>query len=337
MRGTKKIILLLILFITIVITLLAIYFIWLSPTSNAGTVRMNNINNEPKLNNEEKDDDIIYIKVEDKTEEVKTTENKSETKTEAVIAPTFKDVNETVYAKNNVNVRTEPNASSQVVGVLMQGGSITRTGIGSNGWDRVTYNNQIRYISHSYLSTEEIKVVKNEPKIVTASNNTITTNSTNTQTYPDGWIENFNKQIAQLQQEFPKGSYWNCANGNTTGVTSIPCNHKANIYYCREYNGNSTRKYGITSAWQCAAFASMLSDRVFGTEANARIFYNYDEIRIGDQARINNGTHTVFIIDKTDDYVIVAECNADYKTCVINWGRRISRNNLAGFYVTRWD
>lgn len=207
MRGTKKIILLLILFITIVITLLAIYFIWLSPTSNAGTVRMNNINNEPKLNNEEKDDDIIYIKVEDKTEEVKTTENKSETKTEAVIAPIFKDVNETVYAKNNVNVRTGPNASSQVAGVLMQGGSITRIGIGSNGWDKVTYNNQIRYISHSYLSTEEIKVVKTEPKIVTASNNTITVNKTNTQTYPDGWIENFNKQIAQLQQEFPKGSY----------------------------------------------------------------------------------------------------------------------------------
>ena len=81
----------------------------------------------------------------------------------------------------------------------------------------------------------------------------------------------------------------------------------------------------------------MLSDRIFGKDAPAKVFYNYDDIRLGDQARINNNSHTVFIIEKTDDYVIVAECNADYKTCIINWGRKIYRKNLNGFYITRWQ
>ena len=161
---------------------------------------------------------------------------------------------------------------------------------------------------------------------------------TSTVTYPEGWLTSFNTQIEQLKQEFPSGYYWNDANGTGNGgVTQTPCNHSYNTYYCNLYLGNSTIVGGLGMGTQCAGFSSMLSDRIFGKDTPAKIFYNYDDIRIGDQARINNNSHTVFIIDKTDEYVIVAECNADYNSCIINWGRKIYRKNLTGYYITRWQ
>ena len=33
-------------------------------------------------------------------------------------------------------------------------------------------------------------------------------------------------------------------------------------------------------------------------------------------------------IDKTDEYVIVAECNEDLKSCKISWGRKIMREDM---------
>ena len=165
-----------------------------------------------------------------------------------------------------------------------------------------------------------------------------TTKKNNTkQQYSEEWINEFNSKVAELQKEYPKGYYWNHAGNTKNGsVTTTPCNHKEGKCYCNVYDSKSTRACGFKVGRQCAGFASMLSDEVFGKDAPVRIFYNYDEIRVGDQARINNNSHTVFIIEKTDDYVVVAECNADYKTCVINWGRKIPRNQLKGFYLTRW-
>jgi len=165
--------------------------------------------------------------------------------------------------------------------------------------------------------------------------------STQNEKYPEGWLDEFNEKITELQKEFPNGMYWNHmgSNEDTNGVTNIPCDHNINFEkYCNSYHGNSDDAYDIKmSCVQCLGFASMLSDRIFGTDAPAIKFYNYDEIRVGDQARINGDTHTVFIIDKTDEYVVVAECNADYVTCKISWGRKIPREELIGFYITRWD
>lgn len=168
-----------------------------------------------------------------------------------------------------------------------------------------------------------------------SSNTTVKTSNSE---YPDGNVNNFSAQIAKLKSEYPSGYYWNHAGGVANGsVTKIPCNHNANENYCNTYQGKSTQICGFSIGRQCAGFTSMLSDRIFGKDAPTRIFYNYDDIRIGDQARINNNSHTVFILEKTDDYVVVAECNADYKTCTINWGRKIYRNNLKGFYITRYQ
>ena len=163
--------------------------------------------------------------------------------------------------------------------------------------------------------------------------------------YPDGWIEDFNKKILLLQNMFPDGLYWNHMdtklneNNNVYNVTTIPCNHSINgESFCNEYKGKSDEVYPYESACvQCRGFASLLSDMVFGEDANIRVFENYDDLRIGDQARIDGDYHSVFIIDKTDEFVVVAECNEDLNSCKISWGRKIPRDKMAGWYISRWE
>lgn len=66
---------------------------------------------------------------------------------------TFTSVNETVYAKQTVNIRESYTTSSKILGSLQKGKEVTRTGVGSNGWSKVTYNGKTAYISSSYLTT----------------------------------------------------------------------------------------------------------------------------------------------------------------------------------------
>ena len=63
------------------------------------------------------------------------------------------EVQETVYATMNVNVRTEPSVESEKVGLLCGGQSIERTGILSNGWSRVVFGEEERFIHSNYLTT----------------------------------------------------------------------------------------------------------------------------------------------------------------------------------------
>ena len=108
----------------------------------------------------------------------------------------FTEKTETVYATTNVNIRTEPNVNSQQVGVLVKGNSITRIATGSNGWDKVKYNNTIAYISHNYLSTNKVIVEE-----------TIPTQNTN----PDNYLIQNVPFIAQNPQ-YPNG----CEAASTT-------------------------------------------------------------------------------------------------------------------------
>ena len=144
------------------------------------------------------------------------------------------------------------------------------------------------------------------------------------------------KALSLLEREYPDGSYWNRKGTGVNGsVTKIPGNLNENENDCNSYYGISTGILGYEIGRQCAGFTSMLSDRLYGTEAPARVFSDYSELQVGDQARIYEDNHTVLITEKTDDYVRVAECNADYITCQINWGRKIPREEMWGYYITR--
>ena len=75
---------------------------------------------------------------------------------------TWEPVNETVYAKSNVNVRTGPSTSYDKLGQLQEGEAVKRVAIGSNGWSRVEYNGKEAYVSSNYLTTS--KPQPTEPK-----------------------------------------------------------------------------------------------------------------------------------------------------------------------------
>ena len=68
----------------------------------------------------------------------------------------FTEVNETVTAKQETNLRTEPSTlnDDSIVGKLVHGDTATRTGIGHNGWSRVIYNGQTLYAVTNYLTTD---------------------------------------------------------------------------------------------------------------------------------------------------------------------------------------
>ena len=67
----------------------------------------------------------------------------------------FTEVNDTVTAKELTNLRTLPTTlDSEVVYQLPNGETVQRTGVGSNGWDRVIYNGQKLYAVHNFLTTD---------------------------------------------------------------------------------------------------------------------------------------------------------------------------------------
>lgn len=71
-------------------------------------------------------------------------------------AVTFQPVKEVVYATTVVNVRSKPTTEgSEKLGKLTAGQGVTRTGIGSNGWDEVNYKGETAYIKSEYLTTKK--------------------------------------------------------------------------------------------------------------------------------------------------------------------------------------
>ncbi len=67
----------------------------------------------------------------------------------------FTEVEETVTAKDETNLRNLPTTeNSSLVHRLKNGETVLRTGIGSNGWDRVIYEGQKLYAVHSFLTAD---------------------------------------------------------------------------------------------------------------------------------------------------------------------------------------
>lgn len=79
---------------------------------------------------------------------------------------------ETVYALQDVNVRSGPGTSYDKVGGLKEGTAIKRVSIGTDGWDKVIYKDQLCYVSSKYLVKEmpqhsEPSPAPTQPKPVT--------------------------------------------------------------------------------------------------------------------------------------------------------------------------
>jgi GH25 family lysozyme M1 (1,4-beta-N-acetylmuramidase) len=68
----------------------------------------------------------------------------------------FKEVNETVTAKKETNLRSAPSTKDKdtIVYTLKNGETVIRTGLSDSGWSRLLYNGQTVYAVSSYLTTD---------------------------------------------------------------------------------------------------------------------------------------------------------------------------------------
>lgn len=81
----------------------------------------------------------------------------------------------------------------------------------------------------------------------------------------------------------------------------------------------------------CAGFAFLLSDAAFG-DLPARKHRSFSKIKVGDIVRLEHDRHSVIVLKKEADGVIVAEGNYDDS---IHWGRKLSYSEIrkTGTYV----
>lgn len=77
----------------------------------------------------------------------------------------FAEVNETVTAKDVVNLRDRPSqgADSVVLGTLANGTTAQRTGISDSGWSRLLIDGQKVYAVSSFLTTDTSYVTPQQP------------------------------------------------------------------------------------------------------------------------------------------------------------------------------
>lgn len=154
----------------------------------------------------------------------------------------------------------------------------------------------------------------------------------------------FNAKVTELKAKFPDGKYWNhvgSTKDNSDGYTSKPCTlHKTSgvdhIYGTGGCTCNHFAGGGHLLATQCMGFANKLGYDVFGnttwTTYNNPSKAQIANIRIGDIVRIN-GSHSVFVIARTGNDIMVAEANYP-NGCQIKWGRII---NLATVTVSYYE
>ena len=78
----------------------------------------------------------------------------------------FREVNETVTAKERTNLRDKPSQGSdaKVIYTLVNGEMAKRTGISDSGWSRIEFKGQILYAVSSYLTTDLTQKPTDEPE-----------------------------------------------------------------------------------------------------------------------------------------------------------------------------
>lgn len=112
--------------------------------------------------------------------------------------------------------------------------------------------------------------------------------------------ENIRSIIYGLKAEYPEGRKWN----NDDSHFSAPLR---------------------TTGYGCAGFGLICTDAVFGDLPVSDTHSDFDRIKVGDMLRVSNDTHTVVVLEKKADSVVVTEGNYNES---IHWGREISRREL---------
>ncbi|MDO4754586.1 MAG: hypothetical protein Q4A41_06220, partial [Bacillota bacterium] len=129
------------------------------------------------------------------------------------------------------------------------------------------------------------------------------------------------KALTALKKEYPDGLSWNNENRKYVWKNIVPGIH--------QYTG-----YG------CVAFAFEITDRVF-TDSDKAVYQDRvsdirRRIKVGDILRMDGDTHSVVVIDRNKNSIVVAEGNYNE---AVHWGREISYEELErslDYYYTRY-
>ena len=138
-------------------------------------------------------------------------------------------------------------------------------------------------------------------------------------------------KIASLRDKYVHGQYWNGYNGlDRTGTIICPCGTQTCYGNCscscgQFYTNGSS---GTWVAGQCHGFALKMAYEVFGENANNWARHtDVNSIYAGDVIRINNDSHTVFVIKVEGDRIYYVDCNSTGR-CQVNWDGYFTRNQL---------
>lgn len=116
--------------------------------------------------------------------------------------------------------------------------------------------------------------------------------------------DNIREIIYALKSSYPEGMPWTNANSYTSTT-----------YYPQTYYVGAG----------CFGFGLICSDAVFGDLPVTDKYTSFDSIRVGDLVRTNKDTHTVVVLEKRTNSIVVVEGNYNNS---IHWGREITRQSL---------
>ena len=67
---------------------------------------------------------------------------------------TYSNVNEAVVTTETVNLRSDANTNASIIEKIAKGTKGTRTGVGNNGWSKVTFNGKSGFMSSQYIKAD---------------------------------------------------------------------------------------------------------------------------------------------------------------------------------------
>lgn len=117
--------------------------------------------------NGEKETIPVTIKDADSQKKAEKSSHEASVTTES--SPEFQSVEETVYVTgSNVNIRTQPSTSGEIVGRLKAGTALVRNGY-SKSFSRVIYEDKECYVSSQYLSVDKPAPKQSQSSVVSGS------------------------------------------------------------------------------------------------------------------------------------------------------------------------
>ncbi len=131
--------------------------------------------------------------------------------------------------------------------------------------------------------------------------------------------EQVRNDILAMKKKYPEGYKWTTDDYAVWGP---------DIYY----DNMQCTGYG------CVGFAFIVSDAAFGKNKSKKISGDnwYKKIRVGDIVRINNDSHSVIVLEKKKNSIVVVEGAYNYS---VHWGREIPMSEVkqTGTYlITRY-